>query len=108
MTAIRLVSAFGLLLVASTAAQAGSPVAGAPTAPTAIGSALPTLELGLSEVDYAPKAGQARMAARTVGDDLRQSAHSPSLAHYLKAPAPYGQLLPQAIDGRGLGYRVWF
>ena len=110
MTAIRLVSAFGLLLVTSTAAQAGSPVAATSVvaAPAAVESALPKLDLGLGGVDYAPKAGQLPMTARTVGAEARAGAQSPSLAHYLRGPSPYGQLLPQAIDERGLGYRVWF
>jgi hypothetical protein len=108
MSPIRLVSAFGLLLLASTAAQAGSPVAATSAAPTpaGIGSPLPKLELGLSELDYALDSGRAPMAPRTVG--ARDAVRSPSLADYLKAPAPYGKLLPQAIDDRGAGYRVWF
>jgi hypothetical protein len=106
MTAIRLISALGFALVASTAAEAGSPVAAASTG--AIEAELPKLELGLSEVDYALENGAARIAPRTVGAEARDVARSRSLAHYLKAPAPYGRLLPQRIDDRGVGYRLWF
>jgi hypothetical protein len=110
MIAIRLVSVFGLLLVASTAAQAGSPATAAPagSAPTGLESTLPNLELGLSEVDYALADGRVETAPRDVHDDARDGARSPSLAQFLKAPAPYRKLLPQAIDDRGAGYRVWF
>jgi hypothetical protein len=106
MTPIRLVTAFALLLVATTAAQAGSPLA----APVAAGveNQLPKLELGLSELDYASERGQVRLMPQTVGAEAQDGARNPSLAQYLKAPAPYGQLLPQPIEDRGVGYRVWF
>jgi hypothetical protein len=106
MTPIRLVSAFALLLVATTAAQAGSPVA----APAAAGveNQLPKLELSLSELDYASEHGQARPMSRALGAEEQDGSRHRSLAQYLKAAAPYGQLLPQPIEDRGVGYRVWF
>jgi hypothetical protein len=104
MITIRLVSAFGLLLVASTAAQAGTPVAATPAA----AGQLAKLDLGLSEADYVLDAGQARVAPRLVDAEGRKPAHGSSLAHYLQAPAPYGGLLPQPIEDRGVGYRLWF
>ncbi len=110
MIAIRLVSAFGLMLVAGTTAQAQSPVAFTPaaTVPAGVESAQPKLQLGLSEIKYGLEDGQARTAPQPFRDVAQAQARSPSLAQYLNAPAPYGQLLPQSIDDRGAGYRLWF
>jgi hypothetical protein len=110
MSPIRLVSAFALLVVASTAAQAGSPAAAAAAAPASAGveSRLPKLDLGLSEVDYALADGWARTPVRASSPEAQAASRTASLAQLLKAPAPYGQLLPQPIDDRGVGYRVWF
>jgi hypothetical protein len=110
MSCIRMVSAFGLLLVASTAAQAGSPAAAAPATSVSadVASGLPKLDLGLNEIHYGFKDGQAGDALGLAPAETPADARSPSLAQYLKAPAPYDRFLPQALDQRGAGYRVWF
>ncbi len=109
MSAIRLVSALTLLLGASTSAHAGSPVA-AIDAPGLAGveRGLPKLELDLTEVNYGVADDQAQPARQSVRGAERAATRSPSLAQYLKTPAPYGQLLPQPIDDGGIGYRLWF
>jgi hypothetical protein len=110
MNPIRLISAFGLLLVASTSAQAGSPVTASAAASVLAGveSGQPKLELGVSEVDYAGADGRTWTAPRAFRDHPQAGSRGPTLAQVLNAPAPYGQLLPQPIDDRGAGYRVWF
>lgn len=110
MNRIRLISAFGLLLVASTTAQAGSPATATAAAPVLAGveSVQPKLELGVSEVDYTVADGQIWTAPRAFRDHPQAGSRSPTLAQVLNAPAPYGRLLPQPIDDRGAGYRVWF
>jgi hypothetical protein len=109
MSTPRLVLAFGLLLVASTAAQAESPIAAAAVpALTGIGSALRKLELGLRETDYEPDHDRTRPTPLGFGDNSRVRPRTPSLAEYLNAPARYGKLLPQPIDDGGAGYRISF
>ncbi len=109
MIAIRPVFAFALLVIASTAAQAGLPAAApAGSAAAGIESTPPRLDLGLDEVNYGAADGQARTAPSTFADERPAPAPDRSLAHYLNAPAPYGRLLPQSIDDRGIGYRLWF
>ncbi len=102
----RQVFAFGLLVVASTAAQAGSPAAAPALA--SLESPLPKLELGLSEADYTPAAGPASIASHAVDAQVPDAVRSRSLAQYLKTPAPYDQLLPEPIEDHGVGFRVWF
>jgi hypothetical protein len=110
MSPIHLVSAFGLLLAASANAHAASPATAPAAAPvlTGVEGTLPKLELGLSEVGDAPEHGQARAALGGVRTDARAGSRSPSLAQFLNAPAPYSRLLPQPIEDRGIGYRLWF
>ena len=109
MSAIRLVSALTFLLGASTSAYAGSPAASI-DAPRLAGveSGLLNLELNLTEVDAAVADDQAGLAQQSGRGAGRAATRSPTLAQYLNAPAPYGQLLPEPIDDRGVGYRLWF
>jgi hypothetical protein len=108
MSPIRLVSAFGLLLAAGT--HTASPASAAPDALATAGlvSALPKLELDLGVVEYATEPGLASAGLRDLPVDAKRGSRGRSLAQILKAPARYGQLLPQPIDDRGIGYRVWF
>ena len=109
MSAVRLVSALIVLLGVSTSACAGSPAASI-DAPRLAGaeSGLLKLELDLTEADRAVADDRAEPAQPSIRGAARPATGSPTLAQYLKAPAPYGQLLPQPIDDRGVGYRLWF
>ncbi len=109
MSAIRLVTALTFLIGASASAHAGSPAASI-DAPRLAGveSGLLKLDLDLTEVNDAVASDQAQPAQPSVHGAASAATRSPTLAQYLNAPQPYRQLLPQPIDDRGAGYRLWF